>query len=317
MLMLTSGLVPDDRERAASLHISHHLARPMRRLVLYKAILEALHLPDADRVGVRQLPAQMAQTAMRLLLVEDNLVNQKLALRLLEKMGHQVVLAMNGKQAAEIVERECFDAVLMDIQMPVMGGLEATQIMRASQNPRVRRLPIVAMTANAMTGNAEKYLGAGMDGYLSKPIRRDLLKAELERVSGQANETAAALAAEPASPAAEESFNYCELLDRVDNDRELFKELLEIFRQDFPRHLQELRAAVVAGDMPRVSNSAHALKGMFANLAAGRAAALAGNVESLATNSESAGLPQAVQALESEVASLLPLLHSCLLEVCR
>jgi two-component system sensor histidine kinase/response regulator len=317
MLMLTSGLVSEDRKRATSLNISHYLARPMRRLVLYKAILEALHVPDANRGAVRQLPAQTAQTAMRLLLVEDNPVNQKLAVRLLEKMGHQVVLAVNGKQATEIVERESFDAVLMDIQMPVMGGLEATQVMRASQNPRVRRLPIVAMTANAMTGNAEKYLGAGMDGYLSKPIRRDLLKAELERFSGRAHETTAASPADSASPSAEESFNYGELLERVDNDRELLKELLGIFRQDFPHHRQELFAAVAAGDMQRVSSTGHALKGMFANLAAGRAAALAGNVERLGANSESACLPQALQALESEVATLLPLLDSCLLEVCR
>ncbi len=317
MLMLTSGLVPEDRKRATSLNISHYLARPMRRLVLYKAILEALHVPDANRGCVRQLPAQTAQIAMRLLLVEDNPVNQELAVRLLEKMGHQVVLAVNGKHATEIVERASFDAVLMDIQMPVMGGLEATQIIRASQNPRVRRLPIVAMTANAMTGNAEKYLGAGMDGYLSKPIRRDLLKAELERFSVHAQGTTAVPAPEPASPAAVESFNYGELLDRVDNDRELLKELLGIFRQDFPRHLQELLAAVAAGDMQRVSSSGHALKGMFANLAAGRAAALAGDVERLGTSSESAGLPQAVQALGSEVARLLPLLDSCLLEVCR
>lgn len=115
----------------------------------------------------------------------------------------------------------------------------------------------------------------------------------------------------------EKSFNYGELLERVENDRELLKELLQIFQREFPRHRQELLAALATGDMKRVSRTGHTLKGMFANLAAGRATALAGNVERLGNIADAAALADAVQALGREAATLLPLLDSCLLEVCR
>ena len=324
ILMLSSSPTPQDRERAASLNISHYLTRPMRRMALHRALLEALHVSAGELDHAKEVSAEAAKVAMRLLLVEDNLANQKLAMRLLQKMGHEVALAVNGKQATEMVEREKFDVVLMDIQMPVMSGLEATQIIRASKNPRVRSVPIVAMTANAMAGDAEKYLEAGMDGYISKPIRRDVLTTELKRFSGQTGPGPEAPPATHGAPRAmdesfndsfNDSFNFGELLDRVDNDRELLKELLEIFQKDFPAHRQELQDAVAAGDMKRVANTGHTLKGMFANLAAGRAASLAANVERLGKAGEIAGLPEAVQALEAEAGALLPLLDSCLLEV--
>jgi PAS domain S-box-containing protein len=318
MVMLSSGRAAENRERTLSLKISRYLTRPVRRETLHRAILEALQVPGRLLHHAQKNPAGRAKTAMRLLLVEDNPVNQQLALRLLERMGHAVGLAVNGKQATEMVERDSFDLVLMDIQMPVMGGLEATRIIRTSKNPRVQRLPIVAMTANAMAGDAEKYLEAGMDGYISKPIRKEMLRAELEKFSGNADEGAdAAPAGEQAGLLEEESFNLSELLERVDNDRELMKELLEIFKKDFPQHREQLLAAVVAGDMKRVGTMGHALKGMFGNLAAGRAASLAANVERIGKGADAAALPAAVQALEAETATLLPLLESCLVEVCR
>ncbi|MGA2418754.1 MAG: response regulator [Candidatus Acidiferrum sp.] len=326
ILMLSSSPTPQDRERAASLNISHYLTRPMRRMALHRALLEALHVSVGELDREKQVSTEVVKTVMRLLLVEDNLVNQKLAMRLLEKMGHEVALAVNGKQATEMVERERFDVVLMDIQMPVMSGLEATHIIRASRNPQVRRLPIVAMTANAMAGDAEKYLEAGMDGYISKPIRRDVLKTELERFSGHTGLGAEAQPAAQSAPATvdesfndsfSESFNFGELLERVDNDRELLKELLEIFQKDYPVHREELKVAAAAGDMKRVAATGHALKGMFANLAAGRATSLAANVERLGQAGEIAGLSEAVQALEAEAGALLPLLDSCLVEVHR
>ena len=263
---------------------------------------------------------------MRLLLVEDNAVNQKLAVRLLEKMGNRVSLAVNGKEATEMVERQDFDVILMDIQMPVMGGLEATRIIRAANNPRIRKLPIIAMTANAMAGDAQKYLEAGMDGYVSKPIDKELLKSELERFAERAkNQTIEApaptlLTAQVAAKAPsvdEQIFNFNELLERVDNDRDLMRELLEIFKNDFPRHHSELLAAVAGSDMRRVQSIGHTLKGMFSNLAAGRAAATAAELEKIGNGSSTSSLPEALTFLEKESAALLPILDSCLEEVCR
>jgi len=174
------------------------------------------------------------------------------------------------------------------------------------------------MTANAMAGDAGKYLEAGMDGYISKPIRKELLLAEVEPFSRPANEIGKPPPAAGAAPVVdEELFNFAELLERVDNDRELMKELLEIFKKDFPQHREELQSAAAAGDMKRVAITGHTLKGMFANLAAGRAAALAGDVERIGKSPGAAGLADAVQALEAESTMLLPVLDSCLQEVCR
>jgi CheY-like chemotaxis protein len=116
------------------------------------------------------------------LLAEDNPVNQKLAVRLLEKLGHAVVLANNGREAVEAVGREAFDVVLMDVQMPEMGGLEATAAIREGEAGGGRRLPIIALTAHAMKGDRERCLAAGMDGYVSKPIRREDLVREIDAV---------------------------------------------------------------------------------------------------------------------------------------
>ena len=108
---------------------------------------------------------------LRVLLVEDNFINQKVASRMLEKNGHTVVTVNNGKEALDILADQQFDAVLMDVQMPEMDGLEATAAIRASEQGTDRHLPIVALTAHALTGDRERCLGAGMDGYISKPVQ--------------------------------------------------------------------------------------------------------------------------------------------------
>jgi CheY-like chemotaxis protein/HPt (histidine-containing phosphotransfer) domain-containing protein len=327
IIMLSSGVLPQDKERMNRLGISQFLGRPMRRSVLHRAILKTLNMeaPELPEKKSRR-SSEQKPLSLRLLLVEDNAVNQKLALRLLEKMGNRVSLAVNGKEATEMVGRQDFDVVLMDIQMPVMGGLEATRIIRATENPRINRIPIIAMTANAMAGDAQKYLEAGMDGYVSKPIDKELLKTELERCAERAkNQTIqvpapilpTAQVATKASSVDEEIFNFNELLERVDNDRDLMRELLEIFKNDFPRHHSELLAAVAGGDMRRVQSIGHTMKGMFSNLAAGRAAAIAAELEKIGNGSSTSSLPEALTSLEKESAALLPILDSCLEGVCR
>jgi two-component system, sensor histidine kinase and response regulator len=122
--------------------------------------------------------------SLQILLVEDNLVNQKLAIRLLEKAGHVVTVASNGKEAVEQVAARAFDLVLMDVQMPEMDGLEATQVIRQQENGQKRRLPIVALTAHAMVGDRERCLAAGMDGYVTKPVQTQLLFEAMAEVLG-------------------------------------------------------------------------------------------------------------------------------------
>jgi two-component system, sensor histidine kinase and response regulator len=156
-----------------------------------------------------------------------------------------------------------------------------------------------------------------MNGYISKPIRMEALKAELEKYSEGAETAGAGPARATPAPPAEGAFSPSELLDRVDNDRDLLKELVEIFKDEFPGQLEALRGAVREADAKRVGVLAHGLKGMFANLAATRAAAVAAQLERMGKSGETQGLTQAFAELEAESAVLLPLLDSCVLEVCR
>jgi two-component system sensor histidine kinase/response regulator len=253
---------------------------------------------------------------LRLLLVEDNLVNQKLAHRLLEKMGHEVTLAVNGQEAVEAVQRKTFDVVLMDIQMPVMGGVEATQKIREWQAQTGVHIPIIAMTAHAMAGDEEKYLRAGMEGYVSKPVRSELLRAEIERFAKPQLRQEDKRLEKAKIRTGEGPFDLAELLERVDNDRELLRDLLVIFKDDFPTHLRALREAAKSADMNGLATVGHTLKGMFSNLAAARAAAAAAQLEQLGRAGDSAGVSEAMGVFESEVAELLSKLEECMAEVC-
>jgi len=249
------------------------------------------------------------------LLAEDNRVNQKLALRLLIKMGHDAVLAANGKEAVDLVRLSEFDLILMDIQMPIMGGVEAVREIRAFEKRTGARHTIIAMTAHAMAGDAEKYLQSGMDGYVSKPIRVDLLIAEIERcVNGGIGKTSRKEKDRTMSQGKSSvvEFEVDELLARVDNDRELLRELLDIFKDDSPHHLQALREAVGRADTLMVASEAHALKGMLSNLSAKPAAAKAAELELLARKSKTANFAEALTAFEQQMNQLMPEIDACL-----
>jgi CheY-like chemotaxis protein/HPt (histidine-containing phosphotransfer) domain-containing protein len=228
-----------------------------------------------------------------------------LAIRFLEKMGHHVVLAVNGKEAVEQAQRRLFDLVLMDIQMPIMGGVQATQFIRTAEINTGRRVPIVAMTAHALKGDREKYLAAGMDGYVSKPIRTDLLRSEIARAMkitrnrAQLNEVPAVKQKDARSLDREE------LLNRVEHDEELAREILEIFQKDCAANRGLLRAAVEACRLDEVRHHAHAFKGMLANLAAGPAMAAAGQLETLAGEQNTKAIAGAWQAFDQELSGVL------------
>jgi PAS domain S-box-containing protein len=318
VLILSSSSSLEDAEEEKKIRVAQNLRRPLRRTVLYQAILRALHIREERQNEDAPAAKPAANKPMRLLLVEDNRVNQRLAMRLLEKMGHKVSLANNGREAVRMAEGKNFDLIFMDIQMPVMGGVQATSLIRASANSKVRNIPIVAMTAHAMAGDEQKYLEAGMNGYISKPIRNEVLRAELERfVTGGEQVGGGARSVAATEHQAEESFVMSELLERVDNDRELMRDLLEIFKEEFPLRLEELREAVNCTDLKRVASASHALKGMMANLAANRAATLAGELEQIANGTQSGHLENLLAEFAREAATLLPMLESCLLEVGR
>jgi len=254
---------------------------------------------------------------LRLLLVEDNRVNQELALCLLRKMGHRVKLAVNGREAVEMYNNQEFDLVLMDIQMPVMGGVEATQLIREAERKKGIHVPIMAMTAHAMAGDDERYLSAGMDGYVSKPVKVGILRAEIDRLTRAQEPVARASAEEREEKMAVSIIDFQELLSRVEGDRELIRDLLSIFKEEFPQHHQALRKAVESMDAPRIASEAHALKGMLANLGAQSAAEAAAQLEQLGRTGASSGLEASLAAFDRIAAELLPQVDSCEAEVSR
>jgi CheY-like chemotaxis protein len=250
-------------------------------------------------------PQHRSERKLRFLLAEDNLVNQKLAVRLLEKQGHRVVVASNGREALAALEGGGFDLVLMDVQMPEMGGLEATEEIRRREQATGRHIPIIAMTAHAMKGDRERCLEAGMDDYVSKPIQSKLLFDIIESLMPPlpASETSAAADCSDASP-----FDYVQALSRVEGDVELLMELVEMFVADSARLLDEIRAAISRHDSQSLERAAHAFKGSVSNFAAAAATGAALKLEQMARSADLSQASVACQQLETEVERLRPAL---------
>ena len=181
IMMLTSAHEHGDAARCRELGVAAYLIKPVVLSDLQRAILRVLGTqtePVEKARDVARLAEREEQRRLRVLLAEDNTVNQRLASRLLEKHGHTVVVTSNGRQAVQAFEEIAFDLVLMDVQMPEMDGFEATAAIRAKEYPRGTHTPVLAITAHAMTGDLERCLAAGMDGYVPKPIQaKELFKA--------------------------------------------------------------------------------------------------------------------------------------------
>jgi signal transduction histidine kinase/DNA-binding response OmpR family regulator len=223
---------------------------------------------------------------LRILLAEDNSVNQQVAVRWLERLGHRVRVASTGRQVIALWQAEPFDVILMDVQMPEMDGFEATRIIRQQEQDRPCRIPIIAMTAHAMKGDRERCLAAGMDDYVAKPIRREELIAALERVCSRRPQVHHCLTPTNApSPSALEPTVVIDLaaaLERLNGDTALWAELVELFLRDTPQLLQQIEAALASGDVEALRRAAHSVKGSAAYIGCSTLSALAARLEQLA-----------------------------------
>jgi PAS domain S-box-containing protein len=234
---------------------------------------------------------------LRVLLVEDNPVNQRLAHEILKRRGHLVTLAENGREALECLAASAFEVVLMDVQMPEMNGLEATEAIRATEAGTGRHLPIVAMTAHAMAGDRERCLAAGMDEYLTKPIRAEALVAHVERIAMKSVSSGAPRDDAPV-------FALDEALQRVDGDRALFAEIVGIFLADAPGMLADVAAAVGLGDAAAVGRTAHRLKGSILTFAAPAASEIALRLEHAGRAGDLSAADEDLARLTAEVGRL-------------
>ncbi len=277
LMMLSSADQRDDAARCRELGVAAYLTKPIRKSALFDSIMTSLARPDTPgRPAATGRPApRKVERGLRVLLAEDNAVNQRLAIAVLEKRGHQVVLAGNGREALDALARERFDAVLMDVQMPEMDGFEATAAIRAREVGSTHT-PVIAMTAHAMKGDRERCLAAGMDGYVSKPLRPDELFAVLERLV-PAPPDALPPAAFPARPV----INANEALKEMGGDTQLLKELAGICLGELPKLMAEIRGAVAQKDGPKLRLAAHTVKGSVGTFGAAEAVAAAWALEQI------------------------------------
>ena len=228
------------------------------------------------RHSLRETPSDRVAGSsknLHILLAEDNVVNQKLATKILANWGHSIVVASSGKEAVEASEKERFDLILMDIQMPDLDGFEATQIIREREKDGGGRLPIVAMTAHAMKGDKEKCLAAGMDDYVSKPINRDELFSVIQKFAkgGEATGNSASLSSKDDEPFTTEVFDIAEALEIAGGDKAFLKELAGLFFENLPGYVAKIREAISREDSGALEGAAHELKGSVGNFAAKRA----------------------------------------------
>jgi two-component system, sensor histidine kinase and response regulator len=307
IMMLSSAGQKGDAVRCRELGVSAYLTKPIRQGELMDAILIALGTRQQDRRSpplVTRHSLREARNYLRVLLVEDNAVNQLVALRLLEKNGHTVAVAANGKRCLEALEKDStYDLILMDVQMPEMNGLEATQAIREKEKSTGKHIPIVAMTAHAMKGDEERCIAAGMDTFLTKPIRTQELVAVLDQILARKSPSEGALTLPPKLPGTE-AIDLAGTLERLDGDRELFDELAELFKSDCPKLVEGMRRAIVLHDAKSLGNFAHTLKGSSANLGALAVSQAAGELERLSLDGNVDNTRDQFKALQGEIERL-------------
>ena len=267
VMMLTSSGHREDVERCRELGILSYLYKPVRKKELLAALLTALgqHQNASPPLAVIETNRPAQPKGLHILLAEDNRINQTVATRMLEKMGHSLVVAENGSEALSLLATQAFDLVLMDIQMPEMDGLTATVKIREGERLTGLHLPIVAMTAHAMKGDRERCLDVGMDEYVSKPISIRQLEEAIANAlcwpGGVRPATSSKGQDENTTPANVIPWDMGKTLESLGGDEELLHEVIEIFLEEAPKHMATLGHAIAEGDTKAIEQAAHTLKG--------------------------------------------------------
>jgi two-component system, sensor histidine kinase and response regulator len=309
ILMLTSGGQSGDAKLCQQLGICAYLLKPVLKTDLLTAILTRLGHKQAKREPVPLVTRHTLRESrqLRILVAEDNTVNQTLIMRVLQKMGHVPVLAHNGKEAVALASCEKFDLVFMDVQMPEMDGLTATGTIREAEKKSGAHIPIFAMTAHAMKGDRELCLDAGMDGYITKPVRFSDIERTLAGFSStpSAHTKITIPLASPAKPAGLAiSWNKIEALGRIGNDEELLRDLCHIFLEESPKLVQKIQEAIASGDADAVMRAAHSLKGEASYLGAAATTQAARQLEEMGRDQDLSRAKATFTTLEQAVSRL-------------
>ncbi|MBU1172771.1 MAG: response regulator [Proteobacteria bacterium] len=281
LIMMTSIGQRGDATRFDEAGFSAYFNKPYKRSYLYNCLATLLGTPQVEqdkshKIITRYTIAEEQRRRFKILLVEDFPINQEVALGMLKNFGFKADLAENGMEAIRILEKRSYDLILMDVQMPVMDGFQATQKIRDPESKVLNHnVPIIAMTANAMEGDREKCFKIGMNGYVPKPIEPDDLYNTLKKfIPGKTTENS-----EPEPPLVKEisrsdpsahvnAFDRSQLMARINNNEELFKKLIAVFLDTVPADMDELEKILTRGDMDAIKAQAHKMKGYFANISA-------------------------------------------------
>ena len=325
IMMLTSGGHGGDLALGRELGVGAYLTKPIHRSILRRIVTQVVSgqgprsetsLPASRKEWTPVIPpptVSRSRATLRVLLAEDNPVNQKLAKAMLEKRGHRVVVAGDGAEALQQLAIARFDVVLMDVHMPRMGGFEATQAIRAGERARGGHLPIIALTALAMSGDREDCLNAGMDGYVSKPISATELFSLIDSLTAGASSSAPADAA-PAAPAARApeaapAVDFAKLSANLEGDDEMIGEILEAYLRDHPVREKEMSEALSRKDATALARVSHTVKGLLLTLGAGPAGEAARRLEILARCGNLAEADTVHRELRLEMAKVVPALE--------
>ena len=318
---------PQHKKGVVGAGVGAYVTQPLRASDLLDAIMHAIEPAPLATAGggVTAVTADLVQVTMddhaapsavrgRVLVAEDNVVNQKVAARMLEKLGYRVDVAANGEEAVDAVSRVPYDAVLMDCQMPVLDGYAATRAIRERHGDR--RLPIIAMTANAMQGDRERCLEAGMDDYLAKPVQRAELEAKLRQWvvpssdappdESEQTEPSGAAAADGGEIVDRARLDELGLFDAADEE----DSLADLFAESVQVSLGQMQAAIAAGDGEALRAAGHTLKGSAATLGAGRLTPIAAELEQLGRDGTLAGAEQLLERARLECARMLEALQA-------
>ncbi len=304
MVMISSAARPGDAQRCRDVGVARYMTKPVIKSELLDTILEALDEHADDAIHDKRTPEKQPMgPSLSILLVEDGLVNQRVAVGFLERAGHKVTVAENGEVALQHWGNQPFDVILMDVQMPVMDGLDATCLIREREAKLNRHTPIIAMTAAAMKGDRERCLEVGMDDYISKPIAPNVLFATIAKYvdTASASEPTQQQTTQPASIEGDPKkiVDFDQALTQVPGGIEVLQDLANIFLAECPKLMKDLRQGLADNDAELAQRAAHTVKGAARILAANQLIEISAELELAAKE----GQLDVVQARVEEIAT--------------
>jgi CheY-like chemotaxis protein/nitrogen-specific signal transduction histidine kinase len=310
VILLTHSAFSENSKLFSGFSVNSCIRKPLKISAVRMEIIGLFGRPERGEGGASHMYAR--GRSLRILLAEDNLVNQRVAEKVLESAGHEVVTVVDGREAVDIFKSgERFDLIVMDLQMPEVDGYEATSLIRQSTEDGLDRdIPIVALTAHVLPGDMDNCLRAGMDGFVAKPFRKDDLLREIENVmAGHGVHTGAA---ERTGPAHVKSkvLDMDLALDRLDGDRELYDEICQYYLENAPAIMSEIETAFEKDDAVTLGREAHSLKSSSGSVGAMRLYGSSRKVEMIVSGDEPGSLVQAIEELRLEFSKAIDALQA-------